>query len=306
MSPCVLVVGDVMTDIIVKPDGAIVPGSDRRATIRHRPGGSGANQAVWLGAAGVDVRFAARVGQDDHARHMAYFKSHGVTPALAGDADLPSGVLVTVLDPNGERSFLTDRGANLALSPADLDASLLDDVGLVMVSGYSFFAPGPRHAVQGLLAAARARGIAIAIDPASTGFLSEVGPQHFLDWVGKANWLFANEEEAVQLTGEADVDAQMRVLGDQFDQVVIKRGRFGAMMGGLEGIEVSRPAPMVPVLDTTGAGDAFAAGFVAALMAGAAAEACLEAGIANGARAVQFLGGQPQPKNGALEIADLP
>ena len=154
MSGKVLVVGDVMTDVIVVPEGPIVKGSDRRATVRSRPGGSGANQAVWLGAMGANVVFAARVGADDKPMYENYFRGLGVVPVLAGDRDLPSGVLVTIVDPDGERSFLTDRGANLNLSPADLEASLLDDIGMVMVSGYSFFAPGPRAAVQGLFAPA--------------------------------------------------------------------------------------------------------------------------------------------------------
>lgn len=294
MSARVLVVGDVMTDIIVRPEGPIVTGSDRRAEIRTRPGGSGANQAVWLGAAGADVLFAASVGAGDRQMYENYFRGLGVVPALAGDKDLPSGVLVTLLDPRGERSFLTDRGANLNLSLDDLPESLLEGVGLVLISGYSFFASGPRAAVQGLLRAARVRGVSIAVDPASIGFLDEVGPSVFRDWVGKADWIFANESEAELLTGEADFDAQMRALGDQFTHVVIKRGRFGAALGGRDGVSYSQPAPVVPVVDTTGAGDAFAAAFVAALLRGEPLQACLTAGIEGGAKAVQFMGGQPQ------------
>ncbi|ODT71077.1 MAG: ribokinase [Pelagibacterium sp. SCN 63-23] len=293
MTARVLVVGDVMTDIIVRPDGPIVSGSDRRASIRHRPGGSGANQAVWLGAAGADVLFAARVGASEKASLENYFRGQGVVPVLAGDREQPSGVLVTILDPDGERSFLTDRGANLNLCADDLPESLLDGVGLVMISGYSFFAPGPRVAVQDLLETARARGVAIAIDPASVGFLAEVGPAQFLQWVGAADWLFANESEAELLTGQVDFEGQMRGLGQQFTHVVNKRGRFGAALGGSQGITLSLPAPLVDVVDTTGAGDAFAAGFVAALLRGEAHADCLRAGIAHGARAVQFVGGQP-------------
>ncbi|PXA99164.1 ribokinase [Nostoc sp. 3335mG] len=293
MSQKVLVVGDVMTDVIVRPEGPIVPGSDRRAAILSRPGGSGANQAVWLGAAGVPVVFAARVGAADLVQHEAHFRAAGVTPVLAGDDRLGSGVLVTILDPGGERSFLTDRGANLNLCAADLPDSLLEGVGLVLVSGYSFFASGPRAAVQSLLDRARRRQVPIAIDPASTGFLAEVGPRSFLGWVGQADWLFANESEAEMLAETVDPDEQLQVLGGQFRHVVIKRGPFGAVLGGRDGAIASRPAPIVRVIDTTGAGDAFAAGFIAALLVGGAPERCLEAGIANGAKAVQQLGGQP-------------
>ena len=294
MRRAVLVVGDVMTDVIVVPDGPIVKGSDRRATVRSRPGGSGANQAVWLGAMGADVRFAARVGAGDRDRYDGYFRDLGVVPLLASDAELPSGVLVTLVDPDGERSFLTDRGANLNLCAADLNESLLDGVSLVMVSGYSLFAPGPRAAVLGLLASARARGVAIAIDPASVGFLREIGPTQVLAWTAGADWIFANAEEAELLTGQADIAAQVQVLGLHYTHVIIKRGRLGAVLGGRGGIELSLPAPSVTVRDSTGAGDAFAAGFIAAHLAGADDAVAMAKGIAAGARAVQAIGGQPQ------------
>ena len=293
MTGRVLVVGDVMTDIIVVPEGPIIKGSDRRASVRSRPGGSGANQAVWLGAMKADVWFAARVGHADRALYENYFRGLGVVPVLAGDTEQPSGVLVTLVDPDGERSFLTDRGANLNLSAADLDDSLLAGVSLIMVSGYSLFAPGPRAAVLGLLAQARARGIAIAVDPASTGFLREVGPAQFLAWTAGGDWIFANAEEAALLTGQQALEAQMAALGAVFANVVIKRGALGAALGGRDGVRLALPAPAVTVVDSTGAGDAFAAGFIAALLRGADEAAAMAAGIAAGARAVQAIGGQP-------------
>ena len=293
MKSRILVVGDVMTDVIVVPEGPIVKGSDRRATVRSHPGGSGANQAVWLGAMGADVMFAARVGHADRAMYENYFRGLGVVAVLAGDRERPSGVLVTIVDPDGERSFLTDRGANLNLSPDDLPPSLLDDVGMIMVSGYSFFAPGPRAAVQGLFAAAKARGIAVAVDPASVGFLVEVGAAQFLDWTEGADWIFANESEAEALTGVLGYEAQMRALGERFGTVLIKRGRLGAALGGRDGVRILLPAPVVTILDSTGAGDAFAAGFIAAHLAGDDEAAALAKGIAAGAKAVQSIGGQP-------------
>ena len=144
----VLVVGDTITDIIVMPEGPVVRGSDRRAVIRSQPGGSGANQAVWLGSLGVKVKFVSRVAAADLDASTAYFTSRGVTAVLSGDTALPSGVLISIVDADGERSFLTDRGANLNLSQADLPPSLLDGVKLLLVSGYSFFTPGPRAALR--------------------------------------------------------------------------------------------------------------------------------------------------------------
>lgn len=289
----VLVVGDVMTDIIVVPEGPVATGTDRRATIRSRPGGSGANQAVWLGALGADVRFAARVGAADRRMYENYFRGHEVVPILAGDKELPSGVLVTIVAPDGERSFLTDRGANLNLSREDLPESLLDGLTLLLISGYSFFADKPRAAVLGLIESARARDVVVAVDPASVGFIREVGIENFLGWTQGASLLLANEDEAAALSGVSALEEQMSVLGQRFDAVVIKRGRFGAALGDRSGVLLEQPAPDVKAIDTTGAGDAFAAGFISALLRGEDEAACLKAGVASGARAVQQLGGQP-------------
>jgi sugar/nucleoside kinase (ribokinase family) len=289
----VLVVGDVITDIIVIPEGPMVRGSDRRATIRSRPGGSGANQAAWLGSLGVPVKFVSRVAAADLEANIAYFRSRGVEPLLAGDANAPSGVLISIVDADGERSFLTDRGANLNLCPEDLPETLLDGIDLLLVSGYSFFAPIPRGAVMVLLKAARERRIATAVDPASVGFLREVGPEAFLKWTQGTGTIFANLDEALELTGSVDLNLQMQTLGRFYGRVVIKRGVAGAAVGGRGGVQLTMPSPPSDVVDTTGAGDAFAAAFLAAELAGRPLEACLREGIEAGARAVTELGGQP-------------
>jgi sugar/nucleoside kinase (ribokinase family) len=292
----VLVVGDVMTDIIVRAEGSLRRGSDRAAEIRSRPGGSGANQAVWLGALGAKVRFAARVGHEDVAALTAYFGQFGIEARLAADAELASGRLVTIVDPDGERSFLTDRGANLALSAEDLDDRMLDGAGMLVVSGYSFFAEGPRRAVRDLMQRARAQGLRVVVDPASVGFLQDVGTGNFLEWTAGADLIFANEDEARVLTGSSDLAEQAQLLGARFSRVVIKRGAAGAAIGGAEGIVLTLPAVRTAMVDSTGAGDAFAAGFITTLLAGGDERACLAAGIAAGAEAVGVVGGQPPAK----------
>lgn len=289
----ILVVGDVMTDIIVRPHGALVMGSDRAADIGLKPGGSGANQAVWLGAMGADVRFRARVGAGDVAQLRAHFAGFGVTPLLVGDADKGSGVLVTLVSPDGERSFLTDRGANLGLCADDLPDSLLDGVGLLLVSGYTLFAKTPREAMQRLFAVARERGVAVALDAASVGFIETVGVANFLAWAEGATTLLANEDEARVLCGTGDLDAQMRILGERFERVIVKLGAAGAAIGGRDGVMLRQAAPVVPVVDTTGAGDAFAAAFLAHEIGGKPLALCLAAGIEAGSAAVGQVGGQP-------------
>jgi sugar/nucleoside kinase (ribokinase family) len=293
MSTDVLVIGDVITDIIVMPEVPMVRGSDRRATIRSRPGGSGANQAVWLGSLGVKVKFVSRVAAADLESNLSYFRSRGVEPVFAADDTLPSGVLISIVDADGERSFLTDRGANVNLGPDDLPFSLLDGIKLLLVSGYSFFATGPRAAVIALLKEAKARGIATAVDPASVGFLREVGAEAFLKWSAGAGTIFANLDEALELTGSVDLNLQMQTLGRFYARVVIKRGSAGAAVGGRGGVQLSMPAPPSDVVDTTGAGDAFAAAFLAAELKGGKIEDWVKAGIAAGAEAVTKIGGQP-------------
>lgn len=288
-----LVVGDVITDIIAIPEGPIVRGSDRRATIRSRPGGSAANLAVWLASMDVPVSFAARVGAADVETWSAHFRARGVTPRLAADPALPSGVLISIVDTDGERSFLTDRGANLNLSAADLPADLLDGIKMLAVSGYSYFADGPREAVMALMRAARERGIGTVVDPASVGFLREVGAETFLRWTQGTGTIFANLDEALELTGSSDPNLQMQTLGRFFERVVLKRGAAGAALGGRKGVVLSLPAPASEVVDSTGAGDAFAAAFIAAELKGRTPEACLKAGIEAGSRAVTTIGGQP-------------
>ena len=291
--PRVLVVGEVMTDIIVRPEGPLVMGSDRRADIVTRPGGSGANQAAWLASFGLAVRFAARVAAADHDSFTAQFRRRGVEALLGSDPDRPSGTLVTIVAPDGERSFLTDKGANAALSTVDLPETLLDGCRLLVVSGYSLFEPTPRTSVIGLLRAARGRGLPVAVDPASVGFLAEVGAAAFFDWTTGATTIFANAAEAAALTGATEIEAQVRALGTAYPRVVIKQGAAGAVLGDRAGVRLSRPSRAVEVIDSTGAGDAFAAAFIAAELGGAAPEVALERAISAGADAVTRVGGRP-------------
>ncbi|MBN9027653.1 MAG: carbohydrate kinase family protein, partial [Rhizobiales bacterium] len=199
--PRMLVIGDVMTDVIVRPDGPLVVGSDRRAKIGLYPGGSGCNQAAWLAHFGIPVAFAGRVGRRDLAEQEQALRDAGVVPVLAADDERTTGMLIAILSDNAERSFLTDRGANDGLCADDLPFSMLNQLDLVHVSGYALFTPGPRAAVMALMAVARARGITVTVDPASVGFLEEVGPSNFLGWTSDASIIFPNAEEAACLTG---------------------------------------------------------------------------------------------------------
>src|SRR5690606_8154421 len=116
-----------------------------------------------------------------------------------------------------------------------------------------------------------------------------VGAGQFLDWTAGADAIIANESEAEALTGLIGHEAQMRALGERYETVLIKRGGQGAVLGGRDGIRVELPAQKVNVVDSTGAGDAFAAGFIAARLAGDDEAVALGKAIAAGARAVQSI-----------------
>jgi sugar/nucleoside kinase (ribokinase family) len=321
--PRILVIGDVMTDVVVRPEGPVVRGSDRRASIAVQPGGSAANQAAWLARCGAGVDFVGRVGAADVESETARFKEIGVTPHLVGDPDRETGRLIALIDPDGERSFLTDRGANETLEARDIPDDLIANASRISLSGYSFFAPSPRAAVLDVMR--RAKDKPISVDPASAEFLREVGADNFLAWTRGATILFPNEEEAAVLAGSTDPETQGERLAEHYPVVVIKRGAAGAeaMEGGrrwriqaakTEPVDISGvrdpgvaallaegarrfgiKTPKIEVVDTTGAGDAFVAGFLAARLTGADILIALGRATAEGAAASTIVGGQPRP-----------
>lgn len=289
----VLVAGDVMTDIVVRPDGPPVTGSDRRAAISMVDGGSAANQAAWLAASGVPVALFARVGAADRDSVAARLAEAGIEPLLSGDSERESGRLITLVSPDGERSFFTDRGANTSLSYADLSPHWRANTGLVVLSGYSFFSPQTRTCVLKMIAAARERDIQVAVDAASAGFLAETGSRPFLEWTAGVTLLVANQDEAALLTGKTEPADQLAALSPQYPAVIVKAGGDGchALLRGNDPVFV-RAVPAEAV-DTTGAGDAFLAGFVAGWRDGRPPTECLAAGNRLGALAVTRVGGRP-------------
>jgi sugar/nucleoside kinase (ribokinase family) len=286
-----------MTDVIVRPEGPIARGSDRRASITVQPGGSAANQAAWLASFGVSVDFVARVGAADLESETARFREIGVAPHLVGDLNRETGRLIALIDPDGERSFLTDRGANEALEARDISDALIEGAALVHLSGYSFFAPSPREAVLDVML--RAGDKPISVDPASAEFLREVGADKFLAWTRGAAILFPNEEEAAVLAGSDDPATQCARLAAHYPLVVIKRGAVGA-----EAAEGERrwrvTAPKIEAVDTTGAGDAFAADFLTARLSGADIPIALRRATGAGALASTIVGGRPKGRRSSV------
>ena len=266
-------------------------GSDRRAAIAIEPGGSAANQAAWLASFGAAVDFVARVGASDVAAESARLGEAGVTPHLAGDPDRPSGRLAALIDPGGERSFFTDRGANEALAAADIPDALIASASLIHLSGYCFFAPSSREAALDVMR--RAGRTPVSVDPASAEFLREVGPAKFLAWTKGAAILFPNAEEAAVLAQADDPEIQCARLAALYRLVVVKRGAAGCEAAAGER-RWRVPTRIVEAVDATGAGDAFVAAFLAGRLQGAEIEAALKGAVAAGSQAATTVGGRPK------------
>jgi sugar/nucleoside kinase (ribokinase family) len=284
----VVVVGDVMTDVVAALAGPIAHGSDTPARIVQRGGGAGANLAAWLARTGTPVTLIGQVGDDPAGRAAADgLRAEGVDVRLGVDPERPTGTCVVLVEPGGERTMLPDAGANAGLREASLPAGAVH----LHVAGYALLHPGPRTAARGLLARAREAGLSISVDPSSAAPLAALGPRAFLGWVAGAGLLIPNRAEAAVLTGVDDPEAAARALSAHAREVVVKLGATGALWTD-GGALVHAPALPVAEADTTGAGDAFAAGLLAARLGGAAPAEALAAGCALAAQAVGRPGGR--------------
>ncbi|WP_328889593.1 carbohydrate kinase family protein [Streptomyces sp. NBC_00316] len=301
-----LVVGDVVTDVVARHGAALVHGTDTAARISTLPGGAGANVACWAARSGCrDVRLLARVGADSAAWHEDALRRAEVRPLLAVDGEAPTATVVALVDAAAERTFLTDSGAVLRLAPDDWSPSMLDGIAHLHVSGYLLFAATSRATALLALREARRRSIPASVDPASAGFLAELGAGPFLAAVEGTQLLLPNADEARLLTGlpePADAAAKLSLV---VPQVVVTLGEEGALLA--IGGTVTGRVPAVPVrgaVDSTGAGDAFTGGFLAARLAGADDTTAAAAGCRSGAEAVTTVGGRPVPEGEAFSRRD--
>jgi len=286
----ILVIGDVMTDITARLSGPIAFGSDRRADISVHPGGSAATQAVWLARYGLNVDFVGKVGAADREREYERLRAAGVTAHLAVDWTRETGRLIALVDSSGERSFLTDRGANDFLEASDIPDALIAAADHIHVSGYTMVSPSARAAVVDVVR--RARGKPISVDPGSAEFLRELSPATFFDAIAGAGVLIPNAEEAATLAESEDAVQQRERLCRRFGLVVVKRGAAGAEAWRDQDTWRVAAQPS-KVVDTTGAGDAFAAAFLASWLVEEDVPTCLARAVAAGSAATEFLGACP-------------
>jgi ribokinase len=287
----VVVLGDVMMDVVARLSGPVAPDSDAPAAVSFGGGGSAANVAAWLAAAGARPVLVGRVGADARGEAVAAeLREAGVDARLAVDGERATGTCIVLVAPGGERSMIPDPGANLALAVSDLPDELLAAGGHLHLTGYSLVRPGPRPAARAAIERAAAAGMSVSVDPSSAALLSP----EFVELAEGAALLLPNAQEALALTGAPSVEAAGRALTERFPEVVVKLGPEGALWtNGSDEVRVpAAPLAGAPV-DTTGAGDAFAAGLLAARMGRAGPSDALTAGCALAARAVVARGARP-------------
>lgn len=288
----IVVVGDVINDIVVVPRSPVRPDTDTSASIRPRPGGSAANTAVWLGSRGAAVDFVGAVGVQDAAAHEQEFREAGVEPHLQVEVGIPTGTIIILVD--GEtRSMFTERGANAALRVDAVTDALLADAAVLHVSGYSILDGFGATRTRELLARAAAAGVPVSVNPASTGYVADFGVAAFAAAIEGATVLFPNRAEAQQLAGVDDPEAAARALGRRFPVVAMTLGSEGVLVVADGAAPVHVPAPATRMVDPTGAGDAFTAGFLDSWVRTRDPLEAARTGVRVAARAVTMIGGRP-------------
>ena len=289
----VLCLGDIMLDVTAVVGSPIKQGVETRASISTQGGGAAANVASWLAVSGTSAHLIARVGDDPAGRTvLAELDRFGVEHSHKIIPDAHTGVVVVLVDALGERTMFPDSGANSGLSPADLPP--LDDVTAVYLSGYPLVNPMSRQGALEILGIVNEMGLPVIFDPSTVGVLLDVGLKQVREWLTMVDVVVLNEEEAHFLSGKNNpVDAAAELL-QLTPLVVIKRGGNGALAQARGSALVQIPAIDVEVVDTTGAGDAFAAGFIKGWIAKNELVDSLQSGAELAAKCVAIVGSRPQ------------
>ncbi|WP_395243808.1 carbohydrate kinase family protein [Agromyces sp. MMS24-K17] len=286
-APVLAVVGDLVEDIVVWTSEPVRHGTDTAARVFRTRGGSAANvAALAAGEAGAPTRFLGCVGPDAAGDALvAALERAGVDARVQRRGT--TGAVVVLIDPAGERTMFPDRGASAEL--AAVDPAWLDGVAWLHVPLYGFERDPARTAVLGLVAEARRRGLGLSVDASSTGLIAGLGADRVLALLRELGpqVLFANETEAAAL-GLADGGAPAAEAAATF---VVKHGpEPTAVFERGELVLRVDVDPVEVVRDLTGAGDAFAAGFLAATLAGRGAREAVLAGHAVAARVIGVAG----------------
>ncbi len=267
-APTVALLGDVNLDLMLPV--CRIPPSGQEAASRSGAlvlGGSVVHTARWLSALGVAVRLVGCVGDDPLGEQaLGELRRAGVpTKWLQRVSGSLTGVCCVMVEDDGQRTMLGLRGANACLARERVDDDWLNGVDWLHLSGYALLETEPRRAALWAVEQARVAGVPVSLDPGMV--VPRHGQAEVMDLVGRVDLLLPNAEEAEAFTGEGFPERAALLLVPRARTVLVKCGRQGCVVAS-EGTTVCRAAPTVEVSDSTGAGDAFDAGAIAAALCG--------------------------------------
>jgi len=263
---------------------------------REMSGGSAANSMAGVAAMGGKAAFIGQIADDqlgsifEHDMHALGVRFD--TPALNGGP--PTGRCLILVTPDAQRTMNTCPGASHELSVDTISPDLISSASILYLEGYLFGPEKPRAAMMKAVDIAHSAGRKVAFTLSESVCIAgrKEGFGKMIDG-GGVDLLFANEDEALQLTGRSDLESALSELRVKVPTLVITRGPEGAI--AIDGDErISIPAaPVGEVVDTTGAGDLFAAGFLTARCKGAGLERCLWTGAIAAGEVIQQYGARP-------------
>jgi len=259
----VCALGDLLLDVVARLDRPLVSGADTPARTVVSAGGQAANVAAWAVALGAQARLVAKRA-DDESGHLAAMALERLGVELCGPVVARgTGVVVSLVERDGERSLASDRGVSSDLRPEELDPEWFAGCDHLHVSGYCLAQEPARSAAQRAVEIARRQGATVSVDLAAFTVIELCGNQRFRGYVSALapDVVFANEDEDRAIGGAIPGTAW-----------ILKRGARDASFDGDE-----RAAAPAEVVDTTGAGDALAAGWIVGgpTLAVAAAATCV-------------------------------
>jgi ribokinase len=270
----ILSLGDLLLDVIVHYDPQSGEADTGPDALQIRPGGSAANFAVWAArqgrvpgiSQGASVRFVSRVGKDWAGEMLVRsLKDDGVTASVTVDDEEPTGRVLVMVDRDGHRRMWSYPGASRTLRPEDLDPSWFDGLDAFHLTGYSLLRDGPREAALRAMELARLGGATLCVlDPNPPHLIADYGSARFREMITRLQFdiIFPNLEEGKLLTDKEGPEEIAVNLLEVSPLVVLTLGdagclvAYGTQLSKVDTVLVEKPA------DVTGAGDAFAAGFM--------------------------------------------
>lgn len=260
------VIGDLVWDVLVKPDTQLQLGGDTSGQILMTPGGSAANVATWIARLGGDVVFMGSVGQDVSGDLLiADLHRERVVPRVVQLAEYPTSTIVVMIEPTGQRSMITNQGADFYLLPHHVPAVELTSIRHLHVTAWSLFSSPPREAILQSAHRAKSAGATVSLDPASYQMIESMGRDAFVALIESMaiDMLFPNRDEAALLSGQADPARMAEFFRERWPQmrVIIKLDADGCMVLMPDGPQHVQTTA-VSALDSTGAGDSFNAAFL--------------------------------------------